>query len=160
MKLSLNLFRRPRLALIALKRAWYVHVYGMDLHPTCTFSLKAKFDRTHPRGVHIGRESYVALDAIIFAHDMTRGLRADTFIGERCFIGARSIVMAGVRIGDQCIVAAGSVVVRDVPPNSIAAGNPAKVVRDGIRTTRGGCLEGAGYLAHDPAGWLTEFRDQ
>ena len=50
-------------------------------------------------------------------------------IGRGCFVGARSIVLKGVVLGDRVIVGAGSVVTKNVPPNSIVAGNPAKVVR-------------------------------
>jgi acetyltransferase-like isoleucine patch superfamily enzyme len=152
--LSKNLFLAPRRWVIDLKRLYYVRFWGMRIHPTATFSLKAQFDLTHPKGVNIGRWSYVAFDAVILTHDMTRGLRTDTWIGDRCFIGARSIVMPGVRIGDQSIVGAGSVVTKDVPPNCIVAGNPARVIQKGIKTTRGGCLVGAGYLALDTSGWL------
>jgi len=148
--MHLNHLRKIRNIVIALKRRFYRAIFGMDLHPTCTFSLKAKFDLTHPRGIHIGEETYIAFDAVILAHDMTRGLRTDTWIGKRCFIGARSIIMPGVKIGDAVIVAAGSVVTRDVNSGSVVAGNPAKVIRTGIVTTRYGCLPGRGYLADDP----------
>lgn len=144
-----------RLRVLALRRKYLVAYCGMDLHPTCNVSLKAVLDRNNPRGVHVGAYSYVAFEAVIMTHDMTRGLRTDTYIGERCFIGARAIIMPGIRVGDGSIVGAGSVVTRDVPPGSIAAGNPARVVRSGIRTTRGGCIQGAGYLAQDD-GWLAE----
>jgi acetyltransferase-like isoleucine patch superfamily enzyme len=144
-----------RLRLLALRRWYLVHLYGMDLHPTCSLSLKAVLDLSYPRGVHVGAYSYIAFDAVILAHDMTRGLRTNTYIGERCFIGARSMIMPGIRVGDGSIVGAGSVVTQDVPPGSIVAGNPARVVRSGIVTTRGGCIKGAGYLAHD-SGWLAE----
>jgi len=115
----------------------------MDLHPDVQVSLKAHLDVTNPQGVHIGQGTYVALYAIVLAHDMPRVLRTDTYIGRNCFIGARSIIMPGVRIGDQCIVGSGSVVTNDVPSHSIVAGNPAKVIRSGIRTVKWGILESA-----------------
>lgn len=45
------------------------------------------------------------------------------------WIGAFSIILKGVTVGERSIIGAGSVVTRDVPDNTIAAGNPAKVVR-------------------------------
>lgn len=49
-------------------------------------------------------------------------------IEDDVFIGARSIVLKGVRIGQSSVIAAGSIVTRDIPPYAIAAGNPCKVV--------------------------------
>lgn len=126
-----------------IMRAWrlyYVRVREMDIDESAWFSLSANFDRTHPRGIHIGRDSYVAFGAVILTHDMTRGLYADTVVGERCFIGAHSLILPGVTIGDGSIVGAGSVVTRNVPPATIVAGNPAQIVRGGIKTYRFGCL--------------------
>ena len=54
---------------------------------------------------------------------------ADVIIGKDCFIGLNSVILKGVHIGDHCVIAAGSVVVKDIPPHSIAAGVPAKVVK-------------------------------
>lgn len=50
-------------------------------------------------------------------------------IGNGCWLGARSIILGGVKIGDGCVVAAGAVVTHDVPPNSLVAGVPALVKR-------------------------------
>ncbi len=91
--------------------------------------------------IHIGEGTYVAFDSIIFAHDMSRLLHTDTYIGKNCFVGAKAIVMPGVRVGDYCIVGSGAVVTKDVPSGSIVAGNPAKVIRSGIRTVKFGILE-------------------
>jgi hypothetical protein len=47
-------------------------------------------------------------------------------IGRGVFVGARAIILKGVSIGDRAIIGAGAVVARDVPPNAIATGNPAR----------------------------------
>jgi acetyltransferase-like isoleucine patch superfamily enzyme len=52
----------------------------------------------------------------------------DVLIGNDVWLGARAVVTAGVEIGDGCIVGAGAVVTKDLPPNSIAAGVPARVI--------------------------------
>ncbi len=49
-------------------------------------------------------------------------------IGSRVFIGAGAIVLPGATIGDDCIIGAGSLVAGDIPSNSVAVGNPARVV--------------------------------
>lgn len=54
---------------------------------------------------------------------------ADVYIGRNCWIGMQSIILKGVTIGDGLVVGAGSVVTRDIPPNVLAAGVPARVLR-------------------------------
>ena len=68
-------------------------------------------------------------------------MHADTYIGKRCFIGANAIVMCGITIGDNVIIGSGSVVTKDIPSNCIAAGNPAKILKENIRTKKFGQLE-------------------
>ncbi len=118
-------------------------IVGMDIHPTARISLRANLDFTNPRGVHIGEGSLVAFHATILTHDMCRLWHTDTYVGKNCFIGAYSMILPGVRVGDGCIVGSGSVVTRDIPPNCIVAGNPAKIIRTDIRTMRFGVLEEA-----------------
>ncbi|MBK5229698.1 MAG: acyltransferase [Thermoleophilia bacterium] len=50
-------------------------------------------------------------------------------IGENCWLAANVVVTSGVTIGDRCVIGANSVVTRDIPPYSIAAGVPAKLIR-------------------------------
>lgn len=56
--------------------------------------------------------------------------RAPVRIGQRCFIGAGSVILKGVEVGDEAIVGAGSVVTKSVPAGEIWAGNPARYIRN------------------------------
>ena len=55
--------------------------------------------------------------------------KGDIIIENDVWIGANSTIMSGIRIGNGSVVAAGSTVTKDIPPYSIVAGNPAKVVK-------------------------------
>jgi acetyltransferase-like isoleucine patch superfamily enzyme len=56
--------------------------------------------------------------------------KGPTRIGDNVWLGANVVVTSGVTIGERCVVGANSVVTQDIPPFSIAAGAPAKVLRD------------------------------
>lgn len=51
-------------------------------------------------------------------------------IGSNCWIACNVVIAGGVIIGEGCVIGAGSVVTRDIPPNSLAVGNPCRVIRD------------------------------
>ena len=55
--------------------------------------------------------------------------RGDTVVGNDVWFGRMCTVMPGVKIGDGAIIAAHSVVTRDIPPYTVAGGNPARVVK-------------------------------
>lgn len=90
-------------------------------------------------GITIGENCLLGTDVEIFDSDFhelkaeNRGLctalQAPVFIGDHVFIGNGVRILKGVNIGSGSTVATGAVVVSDIPQNSIAAGIPAKVVR-------------------------------
>ena len=57
------------------------------------------------------------------------GLAKPIVVGAGTWIGAKCSILGGVTIGEGCVVAAGSVVIKDIPPNCLAAGVPARVKR-------------------------------
>ncbi len=59
-----------------------------------------------------------------------RGNLAPVILEENVWVGDSAIVCKGVTIGQNSIVGAGSVVTKDIPPNTIVAGNPAKIVKE------------------------------
>ena len=124
-----------------LRRLYFNNVWGMDIAPGCRISYSAKLDKNYPRGIHIGEGSAINFGACVLAHDTVRALHVHTWIGKQCNIGANSMILPGVRIGDNCVVAAGSVVMKDVPPNCLVAGNPARIMEKGIQTGRLGIID-------------------
>lgn len=67
----------------------------------------------------------------IAAEERNKGLEyaRPITVGDNVWIGAGVSVLPGVTIGDNCVIGAGSVVVKDIPSNSVAVGNPCKVVK-------------------------------
>lgn len=67
----------------------------------------------------------------IDAEERNRGLEyaRPISVGNDVWIGANVCVLPGVTIGNNCVIGAGSVVVHDIPSNSVAVGNPCKVVK-------------------------------
>ena len=90
----------------------------------------------------IGNDVMMGTDCVIITrshrHDRTdipmmdQGFEEErpVFVGNDVWLGDRGIILPGVHIGDGCIIGAGSVVTRDIPPYSVAAGIPAKVIKD------------------------------
>ncbi len=58
----------------------------------------------------------------------------ETFVNKGASIGSSATILCGVTIGENAIVGAGAVVTKDVPPNSVVAGVPARIVREAIHS--------------------------
>lgn len=67
--------------------------------------------------------------AAIESQNYSNLTKQDCIIGHDVWIGSQSVILRGVEVGNGCIIAAGSVVTKDVPPYSIVAGVPAKIIK-------------------------------
>jgi acetyltransferase-like isoleucine patch superfamily enzyme len=97
---------------------------------------------TEPWLVEIGSRVTVTAGVLFLTHDGASRIFRDRIDGssvfgnrfgavrvlDDCFVGVRAILMPGVTIGPASIVGAGSIVTRDVPPQTVVAGAPARVV--------------------------------
>ena len=91
-------------------------------------------DPSHCYHITIGDNVTLAPRVHILAHDASTAMflgktrAANVTIGNNVFVGAGSIILPGVHIGNRVIIGAGSIVSKDIPDNSVAVGNPAKVI--------------------------------
>ena len=109
----------------------HVH-FGNDVY--ANFNLTC-VDDTH---IFVGDNTMIGPNVTICtaSHPVSPALRKKTYqynlpvhIGKNCWIGAGSIILAGVTVGDNSVIGAGSVVNKDIPANVVAAGSPCKILR-------------------------------
>ncbi len=140
---SIDQFLWFRQWLIRLRRPLMRVLHGVDIPPSASVSFSARFRPSAGGPITIAPGTLVAFKTLVLGHDPASGREGPVTIGTRCFIGGGSIIMPGVIIGDGSIVGAGSVVMADVPPDSVVAGNPARVIATGIAAGPKGRLPGA-----------------
>ena len=118
--------------------------YLVKIGSHCLISSKVLF-HNHDGGPHIFRQQLPSLQRFgtIVIHD-------------NCFIGFGATIMLNISIGPNSIVGACSVVTKDVPPNTIVAGNPARVVSS-IDRYKEKVL--ATWKKQKPPNYLAEFKD-
>ena len=86
----------------------------------------------------IGKNVAIARDVVIRDTDAHQILgknhqkQKEVIIGDNVWIGTKAMIMKGVTIGDGAIIAAGAIVTKDVPPHTIVAGVPAKVIQERV----------------------------
>lgn len=120
----------------------YLREKGVRIGVNCDIHKDAVFG-TEPYLISIGNNVRITRNVNFITHDgglwVLRNLglvdkNADKYgriiIKDNCNISWNVTIMPGVTIGENCVVAAGAVVTKDVPPNSIVGGVPAKMIED------------------------------
>lgn len=116
---------------------------GVKVGKDVFIGLEVMFDSVYPERIHIGDGCIITNRVQLLAHnrDLSEykpGVKIkdcgyiikDIHIENDVVIGINSLILPGVRIGQGAVVAAGAVVNKDVPPYTLVAGIPAKVIKD------------------------------
>lgn len=119
----------------------YLNKQGANIDNSCYFvSPKTNLiDLTRPYLIQIGKNVTITSGVSILTHGFdwsvlkivygeVIGSSGKVTIKNNCFIGVNSLLLKGITIGENSIIGAGSVVTKDIPPNTVAAGNPCKVI--------------------------------
>lgn len=89
--------------------------------------LDCYIDDSRPEWITIGDNVTLSFRVTIAAHGFdTHGVT----IGDGVYIGCGAVLLPGITIGEYSVIGAGSVVTKNVPSESLAVGNPAKVIED------------------------------
>jgi acetyltransferase-like isoleucine patch superfamily enzyme len=117
-------------------RNLYLRSAGISIGKNTFISLGAKVDVSGKGKITIGYRCEITYGCVILSHDAAvkridpKGNRwGPVHVGTNVFVGVNSIILHSVTIGDNSVIGAGSVVTKDIPPNVVAVGNPARVIR-------------------------------
>lgn len=106
-------------------------VYSCEIPYTANIDSSVNFAHKG-LGVVIGHDTIIEENTKILQNVTIggkSGVRANPIIGKNVLIGAGACILGGVTIGDNSSIGANSVVLTDIPPNSVAVGAPAKVIK-------------------------------
>ncbi len=129
----INKLKRKILDRRKIKNKEYLLNHGLIIGDRVNIDFNS-IDGLYPWLIELGSDILFSPGVKILAHDSSTQIPLGKAkvgrvkIGNCVFIGLNSIVLCNTTIGDNVIIGAGSVVTRDVPSNSVYAGNPAKFI--------------------------------
>lgn len=123
-------------------RLSYLRAQGAKIGKGTVLSCNTAAFGTEPYLIEVGENVWLSAGVQLFTHDggimvLNRigwfdGKRMDKMgrikIGSNVYIGTNAMILPDVTIGDNCVIGAGAIVTKDVPPNSVAVGIPARVI--------------------------------
>ena len=129
--LSRNLFLKIVGFPVRIAYSFFIQwILGIDIYDTTCIG--EGFNVYHGHGLVINQATKIGNNVIV-RHNTTIGAAKkggkSPVIGDKVDIGANAVIIGNINIGENSVIAAGSVVIKDVPPNTIVAGNPARIVK-------------------------------
>jgi acetyltransferase-like isoleucine patch superfamily enzyme len=119
-------------------RNWALRRLGATVGDGVSWGLEATPDVFWPELITLGDDVVVGYDSVLLCHEFLQDeyRTGEVVVGDRAMIGAKAVVLPGVRIGPDAEVAANSLVTRDVPAGATVAGVPAQPMGGGVDTER------------------------
>jgi acetyltransferase-like isoleucine patch superfamily enzyme len=102
---------------------------GIKTHGYVEIMMGCYIEDYFPELIKIEEHAGISFNVIMFVIDDHRGIVAPITISKGAYVGAGSMILPGVIVGENAVVGAGSVVTKDVPPNTVVVGVPAKKLR-------------------------------
>lgn len=131
-RLAHRLWNNHHLLMAEIISNWSRKRTGIDIHPGATIGERLFID--HGIGVVIGETAVIGNDVTIL-HGVTLGSRREVdgkrypTVGDNVFIGTNALILGNITINNDAKVGAGAVVLKDVPENATAVGNPARILK-------------------------------
>lgn len=117
-------------------RVFFHRLRGVEIGKNVEIGYYCNIGNVHPTNIHIADNVVITANNVLLEHDnsyyYTHGQDVrfgNVFVEEGAFIGIGSIILPGVTIGSHAIVGAMSLVKNDVPPYSVVAGQPARIIK-------------------------------
>jgi len=112
---------------------------GVKIGAACFIDPNAILETAYPENITLGNDVRVTAGAIIMTHikpphylrdeGLVPNVLKPVVLHDHSFIGVNAVILPGVTVGKAAVVASGAVVSSDVPPYTMVAGNPAKVIK-------------------------------
>lgn len=125
---------------------------GIEIHPGATIGRRVFID--HGMGVVVGETAEIGDDCTIYqgvtlgGTSLAKGAKRHPTLGRGVIVGANSQVLGGFIVGDGARVGSNAVVLREVPPNATAVGNPARVLLKEADAVREAAAAKMGFSAY------------
>src|SRR5215203_2144740 len=131
---------------------WGRFFTGIEIHPGAAIGRRVFID--HGMGVVVGETAEIGDECTIYqgvtlgGTSLSKGAKRHPTLGRGVIVGANSQVLGGFTVGDGARIGSSAVVVKPVPPNATAVGNPARIIQRDVDAAREAAAAKMGFSAY------------